>query len=174
MGRKTVRLAIQTYLESVGLPYVGTIHEARPTILQEETYAQTMQGQATAASANGSNCVIVVNIQKDTRTREMTTGRGSVADINKHLMVLELFFASSCGTAKKAQLDYDEIIDALVVAVRATPTPGGSGVVWSAGEFRYGLRHTQSVPYSTPTGLIVHITGVLRFEAWEWDEGTDV
>lgn len=172
MGRAQVRTAVQTYLQQAALPYLGTVYPARPTILQEQDYVQTMQGQATQESANGSACVMVVNITRDDRTREMSQGRGAVVDINKHLVVLELFFASSLGTAVKAQEDYDTLADSLIDAIRAQPIPGGSGVVWSAGEFRYGVRHTQSVPYSTPTGLTVHITGVVRFEAWEWVQGT--
>lgn len=174
MGRAAVRTAIQAYIAGLGVSYLGTVYAARPTILQEADYEQTMAGMAVAASVNGSACVAVVNIPSDLRQRQSETGRGSVDDWTIHDIALELFFASTFGDAVAAQQDYDTIVDALIVAIRANPTPGGGSVVWSAGEFRAGVAHDQTAPYTSDDGLTILINGVIRFQAYEWDAGTGV
>ena len=171
MGRLAVRQAIQSYLQDYGVPYLGTVFPARPTILDEDAYVQTMSGQAVAESANGSACVAVVNIPSDRRQRRADTGRGAVQDSAIHDIALELFFASSAGDAVAAQTDYDQVVDGLTVAIRADPTPGS---IWSAGEFQAGVAHAQDSPYTDADGLSILISGVLRFEAWEWVAGTGV
>lgn len=174
MGRAAVRTAIQSYIQGLGVNYLGTVHPARPTILQEADYEQTMAGKATAASDNGSACVAVVNIPSDLRQRRADTGRGAVNDSNIHQIALELFFASTGGDAVAAQEDYDSIVDALFIGIRANATPGGASVVWSAGEFQAGVAHNQTEPYTSDDGLTILINGVIRFEAWEWIKGTGV
>lgn len=174
MGRAQVRTAVQGYLQGLGVPYLGTVYPARPTILQETDYEQTMSGVAVASSSNGSACVAVVNIPSDLRQRRADTGRGAVTDTNIHQIALELFFASTGGDAVSAQEDYDSVVDGLTVGIRANATPGGSAVVWSAGEYKAGVAHDQTQPYSSDDGLTVLINGVIRFEAWEWVAGVDV
>lgn len=174
MGRAAVRIAVQEYLQGLGVNYLGTVYPARPTILQEADYEQTMAGMAVAASLNGSACVAVVNIPSDLRQRQSDTGRGAVDDWNIHDIALELFFASTGGDAVTAQEDYDSIVDALFVGIRENPTPGGSAVVWSAGEFRAGVGHDQTSPYTSIDGLTILINGVIRFQAYEWLSGTGV
>lgn len=171
MGRLATRQSVQTYLAGAQLPYVGTVYEARPTILDEDAYLETMTGEAVAASANGSACVIVVNLPSDKRVRRADTGRGSVQDSVVHDVALELFFASPAGDAVAAQTDYDQVVDALIIAIRANPVPG---TVWSAGEFEPGISHAQDSPYTDADGLTILISGVVRFEAWEWEAGTGV
>ena len=174
MGRQAVRNAIQSYLQGLGVSYLGTVYPARPTVLQEADYEQTMSGQAIAASQNGSACVAVVNIPSDRRQRQSDTGRGFVDDWNIHDIALELFFASTGGDAVAAQQDYDSVVDALIVGIRENPTPGGSSVVWSAGEFKAGVAHNQSEPYTSDDGLTILINGVIRFQAYEWISGQGV
>ncbi|MDE2096458.1 MAG: hypothetical protein KGL39_04370 [Patescibacteria group bacterium] len=154
--------------------YLGTVYPSRPTILQEEDYVQEMNGTAVAASANGSACVAVVNLYSDERTRITDTGRGFVNDFDKHLVDLELFFACTSGDALAAMDDYDSIVDALVVGIRANPVPGPTGVIWSIGEFDYGVRHEADEPYSPDAGLTILINGKISFEAWEQLAGTNV
>lgn len=153
------------------MPFLGTVYPARPTILDEDAYVQTLSGLAIEESANGSACVAVVNIPRDKRMRRADTGRGAVQDSNIHEIALELFFASSCGDAVLAQTDYDQVVDALIIAIRENPVPG---TVWSAGEFQAGVVHDQDSPYTNADGLTILISGVVRFEAWEWIAGTGV
>ena len=175
MGRVAVRQAIQAVIENAGINYVGTVYAARPTAIQEEDYEQTMFGLAVPPSANGSSCVIVVNMPgKDQRTRQATVGRAGVNDTNVHPIVLELFFASTGGDAAAAQLDYDSIVDALFVLIRNNPTMSAPATVWSAGEFTAGVTHSQSEPFSSDDGLTVLIIGRVDFEAWEYLAGVDV
>lgn len=174
MGRAAVRTAIQKFIQTAGITYVGTVYAARPTISQEQDYAQTMNGKAVPGSANGSNCVIVVNITDDIRTRVADQGRGAVNDTDVHDVALELWFASTGGTAIKAQQDYDSIVDGLVKTIRDNALLGTSTAIWSAGEFKFGVRHSQGEAYSTEDGLVVSIDGVIRFEAWGYEAGTGV
>lgn len=173
-GRAAVRTAIATYLEAASVPYLGSVFPARPVIIEEQDYVQTMQGTAITQSDHGSSCVAVVNITSDKRQRRADVGRGAVNDTWIHMIALELFFASTSGEAVAAQEDYDAVVDALVVAIRANANPGGAATVWSAGEFAYGVDHTQEEPYTSEDGMTVLINGVIRFEAWEYVAGTGV
>lgn len=173
MGRVAIRSAVQALIQGAGIDYVGTVYPARPTILQEADYEQTMSGQATAESANGSACVIVVNLPADERLRRADTGRSFVNDTNIHDVTLELWFASTGGDAVAAQQDYDAIVDALFILVRENPTPGGSTVVWSAGEYE-PIVHKQGEPYTSEDGLTVLINSTFSFKAWAWDAGQGV
>jgi hypothetical protein len=168
VGRAAVRAALQSYLQDAGIPYLGTVFAARPVIIEEQDYNETLSGMAVAQSPSGSSCVAVVNLPHDKRERRADTGRGAVNDTDIHDIVLELFFASSSGDAIAAQQDYDEVVDALIVAIRANATPGGSAVIWSEGEYAFGVVHDQEEPYSTADGLSILINGVLRMQAWEW------
>ena len=172
MGRAEVRLAYQQAISEAGIIYVGTVFPARPEILQEQAYTQSMNGQAIQESVNGSACVIVVNIPSDIRTRYADVGRGALADWNKHIVALELFFASTGGKGIAAQLDYDQIVDALVSFIRENPTMSAPETVWSAGEFTFGVRHEQSQAYTSEDGLTILINGVIRTEAWEQNVGS--
>ncbi len=174
MGRLAVRRALQTFFQGLGVPYLGTVYPARPVILPEAAYVQTMQGYAIQASPNGSCCVAVVNMPSDQRTRIALVGRSAVDDTNVHKIALELFFASTGGDGLAAQDDYDLIVDTLVTAIRSDATAGDATVIWSAGEFTAGVAHSMDQPYSTSDGLTVLINGVIRFEAWEQPVGTNV
>jgi len=171
MGRAEVRQAVTDYLQSAGLPYVGTIYPARPVIADETAYALTMSGEAIQASANGSAALLVTNIPSDVRQRRADVGRGAVDDTEIHDIALEVFFASTGGSSVNAQQDYDTVIDSIITAIRANATPGGADVVWSAGEFEYGVQHEQDQPTTSEDGMTVVIWGVVRFQAWEWIAG---
>lgn len=171
MGRLQVRQAVAAAITAAKINYVGTVYEARPTILQESDYAGLMFN---AASANGSAAVVVVNITDDKRQRKADTGRGAVNDTNIHSVVLELFFSSTSGDAVAAQLDYDAIVDALIVLIRNNPTMSAPSTVWSAGEFTEGVTHSQGEPYTSEDGLTILIPGVVKFQAWEWLAGTGI
>jgi hypothetical protein len=175
VGLAAVRAAVQNAVQNAGIPYVGTVYPSRPTLLQEEDYDQTLSGQAVEESANGSACVVVVNLPGPSkRMQRALAGRGNVNDTNVHPVALELFFASTSGDALAAQADYDTIVDELFVLIRNNPTLSAPAAVWSAGEFTAGVTHSQSVPYSSADGLTALIAGIVRFEAWEWISGTGV
>lgn len=167
MGRKDVRLAIQAVIQNAGIDYLGTVYPARPVIAEEDAYNHTMNGAATEESANGSACIVIVNIAQDDRERYALSGRSALADFAKHLIVLELFFASTAGDGVLAQVDYDQVVDEIVELVRENPTMSAPNTVWSAGEYRYGVKHLQSQPYNSEDGLTVLINGTIKFEAWE-------
>jgi len=174
VGRLAVRNAVTKAVGTAAITYVGTVFPARPTIVQEQDYQQTMQGASVPSSPNGSNAVIVVNITSDKRTRDRLTGRGAVGDFNVHQMALEVWFASNKGTGTAAQKDYDAVIDGLFVFIRNHATMTDATVVWSAGEYRAGVAHEQSEAFTTATGLVVWIFGLVRFEAWETITGSTV
>ena len=174
MGRAAVRQAVATAVQNAAIPYVGTVYPARPTIIQEPDYIQTLQGQAIQESVNGSACVIVVDIPSDHRQLRAFTGRIGVEDTNIHALVLELFFASTGGDAMAAQQDYDTIIDGLFALIRNNPTLSAPSTIWSAGEYREGVQHAQSEPESSADGLTILINGAVRFSAYEWVAGVGV
>jgi hypothetical protein len=174
MGRQAIRDAVTAQFTDLAVPFVGTVFPARPVIMDEADYTQTMMGKAVEMSDHGSSCVLVVNIPKDSRSRTTLTGRAHVDDFNIHKMAVELFFGCTSGDALAAQSDYDSIVDALVVAIRNNPTPGGANTVWSAGEFKVGVNHEQGAAYTNDDGLTIMINGLIKYDAWEAIAGTDV
>lgn len=180
MSRTSARAGIAAYFTNAasagGLPYVGTVYPARPVIMEETAYTQTMLGTAVAQTPSGSSAVLVVNLPTDRRQRRADTGRGAVQDTNIHDVALEVFFASAGGTSGQtqdnginAQQDYDTIIDTLVDLIRDDPTMGG--IAWSAGEYDAGVEHSQNEPHTSPDGMSVLIVGVLRWQFWDWVAG---
>lgn len=170
MGRQQTRLAIQSTIQNANIQYVGTVYPARPLIVQEDDYDETLTGQAIQESENGSAMVIVVHIEADDRNRASDTGRSHVNDFTKHLAALELFFASTGGDSVAAQLDYDGIVDDLMALIRGNPTMSAPNTVWSAGEYRFGVKHAQDQAFN-PDELTTIIIGTIRFEAWEQASG---
>lgn len=180
MSRQAARAGIAAYFTNAAgasdLPYVGTIYPARPVVMEEAAYTQTMLGQAVAQTPSGSSAVLVVNLPSDRRQRRADTGRGAVNDTQIYDVALEVFFASSGGTNNQAQdnginaqQDYDGIIDSLESLIRADATMGGAA--WSAGEYTAGIEHVQNEPYTTSDGMTIFIVGVVRFEFWTWVAG---
>jgi hypothetical protein len=169
MGRVAVRSAVASYLTNAGLQHVGTVYPARPVILTEDAYEQTLLGEAIAQTLNGSSAVLVVNIPSDERMRRADTGRGAVNDTRIHQVALELWFASAAGDGIRAQQDYDAVVDSIVTLIRADATLGGQA--WSSGEYTAGIHHEQASPYTDADGAVVQIPGVIRWEVWEWDAG---
>lgn len=179
MGRSDVRQAIASYLNSAQIDYVGVVYPARPIILSEQNYENRMLNGAVSqiTSANGSGCVLVVNITEDHRDRMALTGRSTVNDMNKRSIAIELWFACNGDpeNGAGAQEDYDNIVDGIFIAVRADPTLGTGNQppasIWQAGESPPYISHAQSAPYTQNEGLTVFIKGEVRFEAWTQDVG---
>lgn len=167
MGRVAVRAAVTAYLTNADLPYVGTVYSSRPTRVQGDDYTRDMQGNV-VTSANGSAAVLVVNLPSDDRERIAETGRGAVDDMEKLTVTLEIFFISSKGDAIAAVNDYDQLVDALITAIRSDATLGAPTVIWSAGEYPTpSIRHRQDEPRPTGKGLQMFIGGIVEFEAWQ-------
>lgn len=169
MSRVNAREAITAYFTNAGLPNVGTVYAARPLLIEETAYTETLLGQAVAETVNGSSMVLVVNMPTDSRLRRADTGRGAVNDTEIHKAALELFFASDGGDAVAAQYDYDTTVDLLIALIRKDATFGGR--LWSVGEYTAGVDHQQGMPYTDADGLTIFIVGLLHFEAWEWVAG---
>lgn len=169
MGRQAVRSAVASVLQNAVLPHVGTVYAARPVIVQEEDYVATMSGLASE-----SGCVLIVNMPDDKRVRETLTGVGHVEDIDRHQIVVEVFFSYPSDDGVSAQSDYDALIDAIVTLIRNNPTMSAPATVWAAGEYRAGVSHSQSEPFTDDEATTVFIFGDVRFEAWEWVSGTNV
>ena len=173
MGQAAVRAAITNALTEAQFSGVGAVLPARGYI-SEENYEQNAATFYTG-TINGSGCVIVVNLGvDDKRMRRADVGRGAVNDTNIHMVALELFFASTSGEPLAAQDDYDVVVDQVVPFIRYNPTMSAPETVWSAGEFKAGVVHSQSSPYTSDDGTTVFINGTIRFEAWEWIAGVGV
>jgi len=183
MGQGTTRAAIQAAIEAAvteGLiPLVGTVYAARAYVFEQDY--EVNAAAAYASSIQGSGCVIVVNLPgPDKRTRLTLVGRGAVDDMNIHPVVLELFFASKGGGLTSgdqmvnAQVDYDSVVDGLIPFIRNNPTMSAPNTVWSAGEYKAGVVHNQSAPFTDAEGLTTFIVGTVRFESWEQIIGTGV
>jgi len=169
MPRTQIRAALTEFFLNQAIPYVGTVYPAR-AYLKEQDYEQNAMSFYTQ-SINGSGCVLVINLPKDDRVREAMSGRGAVNDKWVHPVDLELFFANTSGDPVVAQVEYDQSVDAMVIAIRSNPLLGDPQDVWSAGEFEYGVRHRQSQPFTGEDGLTVFIYGVVSCEVWEWIAG---
>jgi hypothetical protein len=170
MGRAEVREAVAAYFAQANLENVGTVYPARPEILPEQAYNESMFGFA-ASSEHGSSAVLVVNIASDSRQRRADTGRGAVNDSLICKVVIEVFFASAGGEAVPAQEDYDGIIDSMITLVRANATLNAGTKIWSAGEYEAGVAHQQGEPFTDADGLVVFILGDVRFDAYQWIAG---
>jgi hypothetical protein len=167
--RAAVRSAAQSFFQGLDIPTVGTVFASRAYVHGED-YEQNAALQY-SESVNGSGAVLVVNIPSEKRQRRADTGRGGVNDSCIYRIALEVYLANSAGAPVDAQTDYDAIIDELFLQIRGNPNLGNPIAVWSAGEFNYGVEHEQSEPWTEEDGTTVFITGVVRFEAWEWDAG---
>ena len=166
MGQGSTRIAIADALTAAQFPLVGTVYRGR-TYINETDYEANEAGYLTE-SAEGGGCVVVVNLPgPDRRYRIALTGRASVDDMNIHTVVLELFFANTSGDPLVAQDEYDSVVDAIVPFIRNNPTMSAPEAVWSAGEFKAGVVHSQSSPYTGDDGTTVFITGSIKFESWE-------
>ncbi len=176
MGRVSVREAVAQALADAQIPNVGVVFPARPEIVQEEDYEvpnplyTANRFAEAAASENGSSAVLVVNLVSDKRQRRTLAGRGG-NDTRIHQTVLEVWFACTSGEAIPAQVDYDGIIDSIVALIRDNPTLSAPQTVWQAGEFEAGVEHQQAMPYTDSDGMTILISGVLRFETYEWIAG---
>jgi len=176
MGRVEVREAVAQALANAHIANVGTVYQARPEIVQEADYEApnpeyTANRFAEAASSqNGSSAVLIVNIVSDKRARRTLGGRGG-QDTRIHKTVLEVYFACTAGTAVEAQVDYDAVIDSIVELVRDNPTLSAPSIVWQAGEFAEGVEHEQAMPYTDSDGQTILISGIVRFDTWEWIAG---
>jgi len=178
MGRLEVRAAVTAYFQNAAnpnnstipgyIPYVGTVYPARPLIVEETAYEETMNGLLVAASPTGGGAVLVVNIPTDARARKALTGRGAVNDLWDHHIALEVWYSNVGGEGITAQQDYDSIIDQIIYDIRADPTLGAPLVIWSAGEYEPNITHEQSLPKTSGDGLTIFINGVVRFDAQEW------
>lgn len=180
MSRVSTRAGVTAYFTNAAaagdLPYVGTVYPARPSILEEVAYEQTMLGAAVELTDNGSSAVMVVNLPSDKRRRQADTGRGAVNDTLVHDVALEIFFAnlganqtSAVDQGIPAQQDYDAIIDTIVDLIRADATLGG--ISWSAGEYTSGIDHRQTQPYTDADGMIIFIVGSVSFQSYDWYAG---
>lgn len=169
MTRAAVRSAVQAFFENAGIPYVGTVFPSRAYVHGED-YELNAAGFY-VGSGTGGGAVLVVNIPSEKRQRRAMTGRGGVNDSMIYNIGLEVFYGEHSGQPAEAQDDYDAIIDAITLQVRGNPTLGNQMAIWSAGEFEAGVEHSQSEPWTEEDGTTVFITGVVRFEAWEWDAG---
>ena len=169
MGRAVVRTAVAEYFANAGIPHVGKVHAARPSILQEQDYEASLFSEA-VATEHGSSAVLVINIPSDERRRRADTGRGAVNDQVTHKIMVEVFFSSTGGAAVAAQEDYDQIIDSMVNLIRANAQLDSSAI-WSAGEYDAGITHQQGEPFTDADGPNVFIFGVVAFDAMEWVAG---
>lgn len=179
MGRSDVRQAIATYLNEAQIDYVGAVYPARPIILSEQDYEQRMLNGAVSqiTSANGSGCVLVVNITDDHRDRMADTGYNHVNDMNRRSIAVELWFACNGDpeNGAAAQEDYDNIVDGIFIRIRTDPTLGTGNQppasIWAAGVYPPYVSHSQLAPFTENGGLTVFIKGVVRFDAMTQEVG---
>ena len=164
-----MRAAVRDFFVAANVPYVGTVFKTREYV-HEEDYEQN-EALFFTVSPGGSGAILVVNIPDDDRRRIAMTGRGGVHDRDIFRVALEVFLANNSGDPGPAQEDYDTIIDTIKTLVRGNPLLNNSTAIWSAGEFTYGVKHAQSEPYTGGDGTTVFITGVVRFEVYQWDAG---
>jgi len=170
MGRAATRQAITSYIESLNLPFVGTVYPSRPMIVPEDAYDVSMAGQV-VTSPNGSSAIVVVHLPEDKRSRDPLTGYGFVEDKDVHAVILETWMGNVSGNAITAQADHDLFIDSLVMGLRGDPNLGNPQVIWAAGEFEKGVQVSQGEPYQQPDGTAMIFPCHIHFDAWEWLSG---
>src|ERR1700677_1176953 len=134
------------------------------------TRSARIANRSTSAGEAISLSVVGVTLSSFSQRRALT-GRGGVNDSCIYRIALEVYLANLEGAPVDAQNDYDAIIDEIILQIRGNPNLGNAIAVWSAGEFNYGVEHEQSEPWTEEDGTTVFITGVVRFEAWDWQAG---
>ena len=179
MGQVQVRQATVAFLESLSLPYLGTIYPSR-TLVNESDYAQNASG-AYVTSANGSNAVLVVDIYGPSNRQLMSlSGRSAVFDMASYTVELEIFFANTTGNSVQnilnIQNDYDVFVDELIVAIRNNPTLNAAATfnIWSSAEFDEGVKWGQTPPYLGSDGTTIFINGMVSFDVKQQISGTGV
>jgi len=161
-SRGAIRGAIAAYFSPTNLSAVSTTFRARPKIIPAQAYG--------LAEGGGSGAVLIVHMTKDPELRRATGGLTSGEKYTRHAIALEIRFQSTKDDAMSAQDDYDTLVQSLFDLIhqdRTLGTGGGAtGAVWQAGEGPAGIDHQQSEPVLTKQ--VTRISGVFKFEAWEW------
>jgi hypothetical protein len=173
--RAVVRAAVASYLGAQSIPFLGTIHTARPFLIPEDDYDSQISNWALQLNPpvgdNRSGCVMIIHIPDSQRSRVSLSGRAFIEDTDVHTVVLEMLFANQSGDGEIAQGEHDILMDATVMAIRADPLLGMPGTIWSAGEFQQGVHVTQHEPFWSQDGLTEFIVALIRFDTWEWLSG---
>ncbi len=179
MSQVQIRQALVTFLNSLSLPYLGTIYPSR-TLVNENEYAQNASG-AYVTSSNGSNAVMVIDLYgSNNRQLISLSGRNAVFDMATYTVELEVFFSNTTGNSAQnnlnIQADYDTFIDTLIPAIRNNPTLNAAATynIWSSAEFDEGVKWAQSPPYLGSDGTTIFINGLITFDVKQQISGTGV
>lgn len=135
MGRKTVRAAIQTYLQNAGISYLGTVFAHAPKWTEESDF--TLNG----FPGQGSGVVIYIHLRHQSEFRAALGGATSGTKFRPHKCVLICLMNSKKKTAEECDADNDTFIDALVSTIEANRNAGDPSAVfqWGEGDSLYGV-----------------------------------
>lgn len=158
MGRAAIRTAIAAYLATPAIPFVGTVHRARPKLIPPTDF--TIESEL-----DNSGAVIVVHLPHDLETRTAAGGKTSGGKWDKSTVVLELLFQSPVG-AQQAQDDHDAFIDALMMRLRADRQLGAPSVIFQSGQDPTGYDLQLAEPITGAQTVI--ISAALTFSVWSY------
>ena len=83
-------------------------------------------------------------------------------------------FCKAGGGCGMCRDDIQTIIDAIRVVIRNNPDLSAPDTVCSSGEYRAGVNHEMSQPFTSEDGMTIIVVGTIRWEVWQWIAGTNV
>jgi len=164
VSRSTVRHAIADYLTAGAITGVGTIFASPPKL------SRTSDALVGAAPGAVSGAVVYIEITESFEIRVGLGGTGAGKKSVHHTVQCYVFFHSVQRRAEDAMDDHDDIIEGLLVRIRADRTHGTAGSefpILQAGEGDPGIAVQTSLPKDAGGGAIDIWTSI-KFDAEEF------
>lgn len=132
MGRVAVRAAIVDYLQSAGIPYLGTVFPHPPKMASEEDFfVNSVPGTAAGAT-------IFVALRRQRERRIALGGPNNGRKLRPYKVTLLCFLRSKATTTQEAGDENDAFIDALVSAIEGNRTAASDAIFqWGEGDDLY-------------------------------------
>lgn len=152
MSRLDVRHGIANYLAAANIPGIGTVYAAPPKI------SRSSDRLIGAAPGTVSGSVLYVEVFAEDETRVAVGGAHGGEKMVKHIVRLHLLFRSRQRKAEDAADDHDAQLEAVLQAIRADRTLGGT--VLQAGEDTTGIKIESGLPMDLGSGSVEQWTAI--------------
>lgn len=148
-----MRHAVQAYLSGANLKGVGTVFASPPKV------ARSSDAYANLPAGTASGSVVFVEIMTAREKRLGLGGPTQGVKETRYTLRLHVLFRSRQGKATDAMDDHDDMIEAILTALRADRTLGtasGQNPISQYGQDGIGISITTGLPKESGTGS-VHI-----------------
>lgn len=135
MSRQAVRAAIQQYLSTSDISYVGTVFSHPPKWTNETDFV------ANGYPGQGSGVVIYIHLRHQSEFRFALGGATSGMKMRMYKCTLICLMNSKKTNAEDCDADNDTFLDSLVAAIQANRNAGSPAAVfqWGEGDTLYGV-----------------------------------